>query len=167
VTHRWPQWLPGGNAILYTANTHTGSYDDATLVIESVPDGPRKRVYQGGYYGRYLPGGHLLFAHEGTLFGAAFDLATRQVTGAAIPVIEDLRVSTTVGAAQLTFSEDGTFVYAMGGADAFVAPIQWLSRDGTLTPLRTEPANWAYLRFSPAGDRLAMRINDRVPDVWV
>ena len=167
VTHRWPQWLPGGSAILYTANSRTGSYDDANLVIESIPDRRRHVVYRGGYYGRYLPSGHLVFVHEGTLFAAPFDLAAREMKGPTVPVVEELRVSPTFGGAQLAFADDGTFVYAPGGIEGLDAPIHWLSRDGTVTPLRAEPANWTFLRFSPAGDRLAMRINDGQPDVWV
>ena len=167
VTHRWPQWLPGGSAILYTANSRTGSYDDANLVIESIPDRRRHVVYRGGYYGRYLPSGHLVFVHEGTLFAAPFDLAAREMKGPTVPVVEELRVSPTFGGAQLAFADDGTFVYAPGGTEELDAPIHWLSRDGTVTPLRAEPANWTFLRFSPAGDRLAMRINDGKPDVWV
>ena len=167
MTHRWPQWLPGGSAILYTANSRTGSYDDANLVIESIPDRRRHVVYRGGYYGRYLPSGHLVFVHEGTLFAAPFDLAAREMKGPTVPVVEELRVSPTFGGAQLAFADDGTFVYAPGGTEELDAPIHWLSRDGTVTPLRAEPANWTFLRFSPAGDRLAMRINDGKPDVWV
>ena len=48
------------------------------------------------------------------------------------------------------------------------APIHWLTRDGTTTLLRPEPANWASLRFSPVSDRLAMQIHDGTQyDVWV
>ena len=45
---------------------------------------------KGGYYGRYLPSGHVLYMHEGTLLAVPFDLARLEATGAAVPVIEDL-----------------------------------------------------------------------------
>ena len=167
VTHRWPQWLPGGDAVLYTAHSTTGNYDDASLVIEAVPDGPRKVVYRGGYHGRYLPSGHLVFVHQGTLFAAPFDLGTLETTGAAVPAVEGLRVSPNTAGTQFAFSEDGAFVYVAGEALP-VAPIHWLSRDGTTTLLRPKPANWGNLRFSPAGDRLGIVINDgKNYDVWV
>ena len=167
VTHRWPQWLPGGDAILYTAHSRTGGYDDASLVIDAVPDGPRKVVYRGGYHGRYLPSGHLVFVHKGTLFAAPFDLDTLKTTGAAVPAVEGVRVSPGYAGAQFAFSDGGTFVYVAGEALTLDAPIHWLSRDGTTTLLRPAPANWTALRFSPTGDRLAMRINDGQPDLWV
>ena len=31
VTHRWPQVLPGGKAILFTSGITTGSYEDAEI----------------------------------------------------------------------------------------------------------------------------------------
>jgi len=31
VTERWPQFLPGGNAILFTSDTHGGNYEDASI----------------------------------------------------------------------------------------------------------------------------------------
>ena len=36
--------------------------------------GARKIVQRGGYYGRYLPSGHLVYIHDGTLFAAPFDV---------------------------------------------------------------------------------------------
>ena len=167
LTHRWPQWLPEGDGVLYTAHSATGGYDDASLVIEALPDGTRKVVYRGGYHGRYLPSGHLVFVHQGTLFAAPFDLDTLETTGAAVPAVEGVSVSPGYAGAQFAFSEEGAFVYVAGEASTLAAPIHWLRRDGTTTLLRPEPANWAGLRFSPTGDRLAMRINDGQPDVWV
>lgn len=68
VTHRWPQALPGGKAVLFTAHHTLGSYDDASIVVQRLPSGPRKVVATGGYHGRYLSSGHLVYMHEGTLF---------------------------------------------------------------------------------------------------
>jgi serine/threonine protein kinase len=65
-------------------------------------------------------------------------------------------------------SGNGTLVYIPGAGGGDAAPIHWLPREGTASPLRSEPAIWAHPRFSPAGDRLAMAINDLDQwDVWV
>ena len=45
--------------------------------------GRRKVVQRGGYHGRYLPSGHLVYIHDGTLFAAPFDLDRLEVTGSA------------------------------------------------------------------------------------
>ena len=59
VTHRWPQVLPGGRALLYTAHDDTRGYDAANLAIQPLPTGVPRIVLQGGYHGRYLQSGHL------------------------------------------------------------------------------------------------------------
>jgi serine/threonine-protein kinase len=57
VTHRWPQVLPGGNAILFTASPTAAVMDNATIEAISVKTGHITILQRGGYYGRYLPGG--------------------------------------------------------------------------------------------------------------
>lgn len=88
VTQRWPQALLGGKAVMFTANSQTGDFEDANIVVQSLPDGPRKIVLRGGYFGRYLEGGHLAYMHEGTLFVAPFDLSRLEVTGKPVPALE-------------------------------------------------------------------------------
>jgi serine/threonine-protein kinase len=166
VTHRWPQVL-GEGRVLYTAHSILGSYEDASLVVEAFPDGPRKVVHRGGYHGRHLPSGHLVFIHQGTLFATPFDLEKVERTGPPVPVIKDVWASPLFAGAQFSFSDTGTLVYIAGegGGDS---PIHWLGRDGTTTPLRDEPANWYSPQFSPDGDRLAMNINDGTQwDIWI
>jgi len=165
---RWPQWLPGGRGVLYTASLTLGSHDAAHLVVDVLPGGPRKTILDGGYHGRYVPSGQLLFAREGTLFAVPFDLDSLSTTGDAVPALDGVMVDSASGSAQLAFSQDGTVVYAPGEAASLVAPIHWMSRDGSTSPLLREPVNWAHPRFSPAGDRLALQIHDGTKwDVWV
>ena len=66
ITHRWPQLLPGSQAVLFTASTNINNYEGTNLVVQTIPAGLRKIVLRGGYYGRYLPSGHLLYIHQGT-----------------------------------------------------------------------------------------------------
>ena len=166
VTHRWPQVLTDGR-VLYTAHSATGGYDNASLVMETFPDGPRKVVHRGGYHGRYLPSGHLVFIHQGALFAAPFDLERMELSDAPVPVIEGVRASSFNAGAQFSFSDTGTLMY-VAGEDHRDSPIHWVGRDGTTTPLRDAPARWANLRFSPDGDRLAMQIHDGTQrDIWI
>ena len=84
-SHRWPQVLPGGKALLFTANTRTQSYENAYLEVLSLTTGQMKIVQSGGYFGRYVPsqegGGRLLYVHEGTLFAVPFDLDRLETRG--------------------------------------------------------------------------------------
>ena len=62
--HRFPQYLPGGNAILFTVGTG-GSWDDALIVAERLDTGERKVLIEGGSDARYVPTGHLVFNRGG------------------------------------------------------------------------------------------------------
>ena len=158
VTHRWPQVLPGARAILYTAHNRANNYADANIVVQTLPNGPRKILQRGGSFGRYVPSGHLVYVHDGTLFAAPFDHVALEVTGPGRPVIENIANSPNTGAAAFAFAADGTAVYLPEPTSHMDLPIEWLTRDGKTTPLRATTASWSHPQFSPDGTRLAMVI---------
>ena len=62
AAHRWPHFLPGGKAILFTVkSTNLQSFDDAQIVVRSLETGEQHAVAQG-HSAQYLPTGHLVFA---------------------------------------------------------------------------------------------------------
>ncbi len=165
VSHRWPQALPGGKAVLYTAGIGLGNYEDASLVVHTLEGDTRKVLHRGGYHGRYLPSGHLVFIHEGTLFAAPFDLDRLELSGQPVPAIAGVTTNPNTAGAEFAFSHDGTLVYQRG--EGFAVPIQWMDREGKLQPLRGAPDHYDTIRFSPDGRRLALDIIDKNWDVWV
>jgi serine/threonine-protein kinase len=168
VTQRWPQLLPGGKAVLFTSNTHGGNYEDADIVVYSMSSGQRKRVQRGGYYGRYLPTGHIVYMHEGPLFADPFDLKRLEVTGPPAPILEGVSASPGDGRAQFSFSEGGNLVYVAGHGRFEPVSIYWMDRQGKFTPLREIPGDYYMPAFSPDGKRLALAISDgKRSDIWV
>ena len=159
VTHRWPQVLPGGKAILFTSSTGTSYYEDADVSVYTLATRQRKTVLQhSGFYPRYLPSGHLVYVHERTLMAVPFDLTRLEVTGPAAPILEGLAATPGNGAAQFSFSQTGTFVYVTTASGDRNRSIYWLDREGTFTPLRETPGEYLTPVFSPDGRRLAMQI---------
>ena len=168
ATHRWPQVLPGDTALLYTAGNSRTGFEDANIVVQPLPNGVRKIVQRGGYHGRYLPSGHLVYMREGILFAAPFDLGRLELAGQSVPVLEGVIGDASQGKAQFAVSRDGTLVYAPGEGISNEAPIFWLDRSGKLAPLRQTPANWSAIHFAPDGSRIAFDLFDgRQTDVWV
>ena len=54
ATHRWPQVLPGSQAVLFTvASQIAAGYDDANIDVISLQTGERKTLRRGGFYPRY------------------------------------------------------------------------------------------------------------------
>ena len=167
VTQRWPHVLPGGRAVLFTSSRVIGAFDDANLVVLVLSTGARKVVQRGGYHGRYLRSGHLVYIHEGVLFAAPFDLDRLEVTAQPVPALEGIASNTLSASVQFAASDSGTLVYVPGQSNGSSAPIHWMDRAGTTTLLRAKPANWSNLRFAPDGRRLAVEILDGQNDIWI
>ena len=168
ATQRWPQILPGARAVLFTGSRiPNAAYNDANLVVQALPTGARKTILTGGFHGRYVPSGHVIYVHQGTLFARAFDLNGLAVTGPPVPVLEGVMSDTNTGAAQFAISDNGTLVYVPGPAAAEGVDIQWLDREGHTSPMRTARANWWNIRFASDRRRLALQITDQTDDIWI
>jgi Tol biopolymer transport system component len=160
ITHRWPQALPGGRAVLYTAHSQVGDFEGASLVVQPLPSGPRRVVHRGGYHGRYLGSGHLVYMHEGTLFVVPFDTSRLERGGPIVPVLPGIASAAGFAGAQFAFSDRGTFVFLPGRSIGREMSILWLGREGQPQPLRALPRRYRNLRFSPDGRKLAMDIQE-------
>ena len=55
ATHRWPQLLPGGQAVLFTASPTVFGMENARVEVMSLKSGATKTLVTEGYFGRYLP----------------------------------------------------------------------------------------------------------------
>ncbi len=169
VTHRWPQILPGGKAVLFTSSTSGFASDAANIEVVSLADHQRKTLQRGGTFGRYLPGsngtGHLVYINKGTLFAVPFDPEKLEVRGTPSPVLEEVAYSTLSGSAQFDFSRNGTLVYRSGGAtQQNLVTVQWLDAAGKMQPLLAKPGIYQRPHLSPDGQRLAL---DDGSDIWV
>jgi hypothetical protein len=163
----WPQLLPGGKAVLFTSSSAAGSYNDANLVVQQLPAGPRTVVQRGGFHGRYLASGHLVYIHDGTLWTAPFDRDRMQITGSPAPALEGVRSNALTGGAQFTVSANGTLVYLPGAMVGAGAPMRWVNVEGTPSLLKSGPVDWYSVRFAPDGRRLALEVREQSFDLWV
>ena len=162
-----PQVLRGGTAVLYTSSRVAGSFNDADLVVEVVPGGSKKIIQRGAYHGRYLNSGHLAYVHDGTLFVSPFDLNRLEVTGPAVPAVDEIISNAITGGVQFSVSDTGTLAYLPGRSIGTGTPLHWMERSGNTTLLRVWPANWFNLAFAPDGRRVAMEIRERTSDIAI
>jgi serine/threonine-protein kinase len=169
-THRWPQVLPNAKAVLYTSrNAVRQQFDDANVVVQPLPGGTPRIVVRGGYHGRYVASGHLVYIHDGRLMAAPFNLDRLEVTGDSVPVLENVVSYSGTGGSQFAISARGTLVFLQGNSIGNDQPIEWLARGDTSTALQAMASNWSSPRFSSDGHRLAIDImgNNRNIDIWV
>jgi hypothetical protein len=162
VTHRWPQLLPGGKTVLFSAAPSTISSQNGTVDALTLSTGEKKVLVQGAYFGRYLPSngslGTLLYVQEGTLFGVTFDSSRLEVHGKPVALLQDLATDPSDGSAQFDFAAApagmGTFIYRSGGDDERW-PVVALDSQGKIAPLIATPSRYFTPRWSPDGQRLA------------
>jgi len=167
TTQRWPQALPGGKSVLFTSDT-APPFEDAEIAVYSIDSRQRKTVQRGGFYARYLPSGHVVYMHEGTLFAVPFDLKRLEVTGQPAPILEGVTTASGNGGAQFSFSDTGNLVYVAGRGVGLDVSIYWMDRDGKFAPLRETRAAYNNPALSPDGKRLALDVLEGGRnDVWM
>ena len=169
-THRWPQVLPGSQALLFTANSGVG-YENASINAITLSSGQRKTLVRVGFDGRYLPTGnrkgHLVYMHKSTLFAAPFDPEGLALTGPAVPALENVG-SNTFGGGTFAFSATGIFLFHAGGDSESNLKIYLADRSGAMKPLLPQAGAYSAPRFSPDGKRLAFSLsNGSGSDIWV
>ncbi len=85
------------------------------MEVQSLETGDRKTLMEGGSAAHYAPSGHLVYAEAGSILAAPFDLARLELTGAPVPVLEDVRMTLNGDNAHFSFSRNGTLAYVPGG----------------------------------------------------
>jgi len=156
VGARWPEILPGSRAVLFTA----GAPGPGPLRIDalSLVDGTIRTVVEGASHARYLNSGHLLWVARQTLLVAPFDPDTLQVTGTAVPVVDDVAPSM-YGGAEFGVSSAGTLVFRRR-PDIGKAVVQWADGRGGASLLLSRPAEYFMPRISSDGSRIAFSLGE-------
>jgi serine/threonine-protein kinase len=110
--HTWPQLLPGGKSLIFTAIGLSGGSEDSRVVVQLLRSKERNILMNKAIFGRYLLSGHLIYANNaGTIFALPFDLRQMRPSGATAAILRDVSISVFGGAAFLAASENGTLIY--------------------------------------------------------
>ena len=166
-SHRWPHFLPGGRAILFTVkSTNLQSFDDAQIVVRSLDTGEQHPVAQGNS-AQYVPTGHVVYARAGALYAVRFDAARLAVTGAPVKVADGIITHPDTGGAQVAISQTGTLVYAAGDVQDRRASAVVGRSQRTARPVSDRQAPFWWPRISPDGRRIAVTIDGAFSKLWV
>jgi Tol biopolymer transport system component len=166
-SHRWPEFLPGGKAILFAAAPTALSFTNAQVAVQAVGTNQRRNLIQGGMYPLYAFSGHLLYAQGGSLMAVPFDPQRLTVMGAAVPVVEGVLQSPVNGDAQYSLSATGALVYVSGGVQSVQNKLVWVNRNGAQQPLAAPAHAYLHPRFSPDRRRIAVGILEQEAQTWV
>jgi serine/threonine protein kinase/Tol biopolymer transport system component len=157
--HTWPQFLPGGNAVLFTAVTSSPT----AIAVQSIGTGERRTLIKGQATDMpsYAPSGHLVYAQAGNLMAVPFDLDRLEAKGDAVPVEQ--------GVLQYTVSATGSLAYISGKPQTPVRRLVWVSRDGTEQLVGAPARFYNQPRLSPDGRRVAVDVVESAQkmQVWL
>ena len=160
ASHAWPQVIAGRQAVLFTG----GAADAPNVQILSLATRETKVVIPTGYFGRYVPSGHVIYVHRNTLFAVPFDIDTLETRGVPVPIVDDVADDVTDRTAHFDFANDGTLVYLSRDAVTSDRTIAWMDRSGRVDKLLEAPGRYGYLFPSPDGRKLSFVSGQ---DIWV
>jgi len=167
-THRLPEVLPGGKAVLFTVGTNEiESWDDASIAVLSLDSGEYRVLIEGGTNPRYIPMGHLVYARAGALLAAAFDLSELRVKGAPVSVLEGVVTQPASGGALFGTSQRGSLVYAPGRVVRWESRVLSVDRGGRSETLLETQRTLEHARVSPDGRLLAFEVDSANSSVWL
>ena len=162
-------FLPGAKGILYNGVVGTGNVP-VKLYDPKIRE--QRELLPDGMSPRYVPTGHLVYMQTatGTLTAVPFDLAKMEVTGAAVPVVEDVMQANNRGVpVDYSISHNGSLVYLPGAASGQQTLLVWVDRKGKEQPIPAS-ANGTYdsPRISPDRRRLALDATAGNQDqIWI
>ena len=163
--HLWPEFLPGGRAVLFTI-TNNQTIETSQIALLDLESGDYNILIQGGSNPRYSTSGHVVYASEGTLRAVTFDLASLVVTGTPVTVLEGVATKPS-GAASFSVSPDGKLIYVAGDAvDVSQRTVVWVDREGREESIDLPPRAYAYAVLSPDGTAMALDVRDQDNDIW-
>jgi len=158
ATHRWPQVLPGSKAVLFTSATVAARYDDASIEAVDLATGERKVLQRRGYFGRYLPSGHLIFVRRNALFAAPMDLAQLKLTGPTVPVFEHVLGDDDIGRLEFSWSDTGDAIALTGIWQSFATVPAWRDSSGAAERLPFAGTDHTDPRVSPDGRHVVVSV---------
>ena len=170
-----PQMLPGGKAVLFSLKNLVATWEQGQVVVQTLDNGARKMLVDGGADGRYLPTGHLVYALSGVLLAVPFDPVRLATSGGPVPIVEGVRrapnMGNATGIAQFGYSKNGSLAYLPGPAKVGAGgdfDLALFDRKGEAAPLKLPPDAYSSPRVSPDGKWVAFDTEDeKEAVVWV
>jgi serine/threonine-protein kinase len=165
VSYGWPDVLPGGTQVLYTAVSLASS----RVALYDLSTGASYPVVESAAFGRYSPTGHLVFERRGRLEAAPFSIRDRRLTALPRPILRGLATAdATVAGPRFAFSRTGSLIYVPGTSHEIDERLHWLDTRGQLEPLPIPPIALSTVDVSPDAQRLAMTVeSEDGADLWL
>ena len=171
-SHRWPTWVPGDSAVLFTVGllSGPGNYDQARMAIWEPGTRKARILYEGGSMPRVAGPDHLVFWRGGVMMGIGFDSKLRRVLGEPSELQQKIGGDPSSGVAYASVAADGTLAFVPELASFGERRLIITDRAGKARPVPGLPREYHYPRFSPDAKRIAVTIgpgHGHSDEVWI
>jgi len=166
VAHVWPEFLPGGQALIYTARAGVRGEQSQIWALDLRTRASTK-LLGTGTGAKYSATGHLLYGVENALWAVPFNAVTLEVHGEAVQLRPAVLTKST-GAVDFAVSAEGSLVYVTGSSSNTRRRLVWIDRaTGGRQPVDLPERAYTMLRISPDGSRVALDVRDEESDIWI
>jgi Tol biopolymer transport system component len=155
-----PELLPDGETVLVSIIGGSGG----EKIVAVRDDGSRHTAVAGGFLGRYVEPGFLLYVDSNSqaLVVVPFDPASARSKGPAIPLTEEVD-----GSFCFDVAADGNLVYVPMPGAGDGDEIVWLDRKGATSKALERRSSWMQPRVSPDGRRILLRKTGTNCELWM
>jgi len=158
--HGNPFVTDDGRTVVFTTRT-TSVQVAASIVARSLVTGEEHTITEGSGGAVITPTHHLLFTKGSTLLAAPLDPTGLRLTGAPVPIEEDLRQG------RFDVSSTGLLVYVKQPANEGRSLV-WVDRNGVVERASSEVQGYVRPRLSPDGQRVAVDVRQgSKSDIWI
>ena len=155
-THRWPWFLPDGKHFLFLAANHTGGDPQQNGIYFASVDNKETRLIVATESSAQYASGYLLYRTGTGLVAQPFDPHSGTLSGAAIPVVNNLRDDVGVWRNIFSVSQNGLMTYETGSSSSVKSVMLWYDRAGQSSPTcDPEDRGIIDVRLSPNNKEVA------------
>jgi len=166
-SHRLPEFLPGGRAVLFNIiPSDISSYNDARIAVLSLDTGKITTLLDGGTSPRFSQSGHLVYVRSGSLIAVPFDPVRLEIRGQSRSVADSIEFDATNGVSDVSLSENGLLAYVRSVRPRSTRVV-WVDRNGRSEPLMDAERPFVNVRLAPDRQRLALTVAGPNDQVWV
>lgn len=172
TTHAWPMFLPDGRHFLYVSVAAAERVDvvdrgAGELVWRDLDTSEQHVVRKTFSKVWYSPTGHLVFRLDGPVVAQRFNPATGAISGDAFQIAPNVWSSGSgPSRTALALSPAGVLAYRAGEANAAVAQMSWMDRDGRIVGTLGPAGDYRNLMLDPSGDHATANSTVDSEDVW-
>ena len=163
LSHRWPQFLPDGQTLIFLVQTDEyGAADDRSRIEALDADGERHELMRVNSSPTYASPGGLIYWRGGAIYSQELDSREWRVRGNPRLVAEGVGFNSSEWA-NFSVSTEGTLVYHIGTALPW--RLEWRDRTGRLLSVEGREGDYSQPELSHDGRWVAYV--EGIATVWV